>query len=78
MLAHVTDMEPLEYHHILSDAHIYFNQIEIAKEQILREPLPLPKIWLNPDVTDLFAFTPDDIRIEGYVSHEPLTYPIAT
>lgn len=77
MLAHVTDMEPDAFYHIKSDAHLYFNQIELAKEQIKREPLPLPGVWLNPEVKDLFAFTPDDIRIEGYLSHDPINYPVS-
>lgn len=77
MLAHVCDMEASELIYTAGDCHLYSDQLELAKEQVKREPLPLPKIWLNPDVKDLFNFTVNDIRIDEYNCHEPINYPVS-
>ena len=77
MLAHVSDMEPYEFIHSNGDCHIYLDQLEGVKEQLTREPFPSPKLWLNPDVKDLFKFTVDDIKIIDYVSHPKIDYPRA-
>lgn len=77
MLAQVTGMQPGEFVHTLSDAHIYLNHLEQVDEQLSREPLALPKLWLNPEITDINDFTFDDIRLEGYQSHPAIKAPIA-
>jgi thymidylate synthase len=77
MLAHVTDMEAYEFIWNTGDTHIYLNQLPMIDEQLSREPLPLPKLWLNPEVKDIFKFTFDDIKILDYVSHPPIKYPVA-
>ncbi len=77
MLAHVTDMEPYEFIWESGDTHIYGNQLDLIDEQLSREPFPLPKVWLNPGVKDLFQFTVDDIKILDYQSHPPIKYPIS-
>lgn len=59
MLAHVTGYEPGEFIHTIADAHIYLNHIDPLKQQLTREPRPLPRIRLNPAVTDLFDFRYD-------------------
>lgn len=78
MLAQVTDMEPYEFIWNTGDTHLYLSHIEGVKEQLKREPLPLPKIQLNPEIKDIFAFTPDDIQLIGYESHEPIKYTTYT
>lgn len=77
MLAHVTDMEAHEFVCYIDDCHIYQDQIELAKEQIKREPRPLPTLWLNPEVKSIFDFTFDDIKIENYNPHERIDYPVS-
>jgi thymidylate synthase len=59
------------------DTHIYVNHIEQVKEQLTREEYPLPKLWLNPDITDIDKFTMNDIKLIGYQSHGQLKAPMA-
>jgi len=77
MIAQVTGLEPGEFVHSFGDAHLYLNHLEQAKEQLTREPLPLPRLRLNPEVTDIFGFTFDDIRVEGYEAHPHIAAPVA-
>lgn len=77
MLAQVTDKQPGEFVHTLADTHIYLNHLEQVDEQLSRQPLPLPQLWLNPDITDINDFTFDDIRLENYQSHPAIKAPIA-
>lgn len=77
MLAQVTNMEPFELIWDTGDAHVYLNQKEAVLEQLKRSPLPLPTIWLNPEVTDLFKFTSEDIEIQNYQFHPAIKYEIS-
>ncbi|OOC49220.1 MULTISPECIES: thymidylate synthase [Thioalkalivibrio] len=77
MLAQVVGLKPGEFVHTFGDAHLYRNHQEQVEELLGREPLPLPTLHLNPDVTDLFAFTFDDIEVRDYQSHPPIKAPIA-
>ncbi|MFA9459574.1 thymidylate synthase [Thiohalorhabdus methylotrophus] len=77
MVAQVTGLRPGELIHTLGDTHIYRNHLEAVDEQLSREPLPLPTLWLNPDVDDLFAFGSDDIVLEGYHCHGRIEAPVA-
>ncbi len=70
MIAQVTGLKAGEFVHTLGDAHIYLDHFDQVKEQLTREPLPLPQLWLNPDIKDLHNFTMDDIKLIGYKSHE--------
>lgn len=77
MMAQVTDLVPGELVISLGDTHIYQNHFEQVREQLTREPRPLPTMTLNPAVKDLFAFTYDDFKLEGYDPHPKISAPIA-
>jgi thymidylate synthase len=69
MVAQVTGLKPGEFVHTVGDAHIYTNHIEQVELQLTREPKPLPKMKLNPDITNIFDFTYDDFKLEDYEAH---------
>lgn len=66
MLAQVTGLKPGEFVHYMVDCHIYDNHVDQANEQLQRQPGALPRVRINPDVKDIFAFTFDDFVLEGY------------
>ena len=68
MIAQVCDMKAGELLHVIADAHIYDRHIPLVKELISRETHPAPKVWLNPEVKDFYAFTVDDLHVEDYVT----------
>ena len=70
-------LEPGDFVHTLGDAHLYANHIEQTDEQLTREPLPLPRMKINPDVKDIFGFRYADFRLEGYRCHSAIKAPIA-
>jgi thymidylate synthase len=77
MVAQVCDLDPGEFIHTLGDVHLYSNHLEQADEQLRRTPYDLPKIELNPDVRDLFAFRYEDFALSGYEHHPHIKAPIA-
>ena len=66
MMAQVTGLEAGDFIHTTGDTHLYLNHIEQAQLQLTRTPRPLPRMILNPDVKDLFAFRYEDFQLEGY------------
>jgi len=77
MIAQVTQLELGDFVHTLGDAHLYDNHIGQAKEQLSREPRPLPTVQLNPAVTSVFDFTYDDFEVVEYNPHPHISAPIA-
>lgn len=77
MLAQVCNLQVGSFVHTLGDAHLYLSHLAQADLQLSRTPAELPKLCLNPDVTDLFAFRFDDIRIEGYQAQPHIPAPVA-
>lgn len=69
MTAQVTGLEPGEFIHTLGDAHIYNNHLDQVRLQLTREPRPLPRMTLNPDVRDIFGFRYEDFTLTGYDPH---------
>ena len=68
MFAQVSDMEVGEFVHVIADAHIYDKHIPLVEELITREEYPAPKFWLNPEIKNFYDFTPDDVRLDDYVT----------
>ena len=66
MVAQVTSLAPGEFVHTLGDAHLYMDHVEQARLQLTRAPRPLPRMRLNPGVSDLFAFRYEDLALEDY------------
>lgn len=85
LLAHCCGLKPGKMFWSIKDAHIYVNQIDGIKEQIERsdtlEDLPAPKLWINPEVTDFFAFDNSkdikDIKVVDYKHHGKIEFPLA-
>ena len=77
MVAQACGLKVGDFVHTFGDAHVYSNHFEQAREQLSRTPKPLPKLVLNPAVTDLFAFRFEDIAIEGYTPDPAIRAPVA-
>jgi thymidylate synthase len=77
MVAQVTNLEPCEIIYIFGDTHLYLNHIEQAKLQLTREPRPLPKVYLNPEIKNINDFKYEDFKIEGYNPHPAIKADVA-
>lgn len=77
MVAQVTGLQPGDFVHTFGDAHLYSNHVDQARLQLLREPLPLPRMRLDPEVRDLFAFRFEHFLLEGYQAHPHISAPVA-
>ena len=69
MMAQVSGLEPGELVHVIADCHIYDRHIPMVEEMIEKEPLPAPRVTLDPKVTDFYAFTKDSFTVENYRFH---------
>ncbi len=69
MTAQVTNLQAGEFIHTLGDAHIYSNHLEQVKLQLTREPRPLPKMKINPEVKNIFDFQYSDFELIDYNPH---------
>nr|AIA17316.1 Thymidylate synthase [uncultured bacterium] len=77
MLAQVTGLKAHECILTLQDAHVYHDHFDAVKEQLSREPMALPQLWLNPEVKDIDSFTMEDIKLENYQSHPSIKAKMA-
>ena len=77
MVAQVCGLVAGDFILTLGDAHLYTNHVDQAREQLLRAPLPLPRLQLNPAVRSIFDFRFEDIAIEDYKAHPSIKAPIA-
>jgi thymidylate synthase len=77
LLAQACGLKPGTFIHAFGDLHLYQNHVEQAKLQLSRQPKPLPRLKLNPEVSDLFAFDYEDISLEAYDPHPGIKAPVA-
>ena len=77
MIAQACGLGVGDFVHTLGDAHLYVNHLEQAREQLTRNPRPLPRLVLNPAVRDLFAFRFEDVRFEAYDPWPAIRAPVA-
>ena len=77
MLAQVCGLQPCEFIHTTGDTHLYLNHMEQVDLQLSREPRPLPKMIINPDVKSIFDFKYEDFTLEGYDPWPAIKAPIA-
>lgn len=77
MVASVTGLRVGDFVHTLGDAHLYLNHLDQARQQLTREPQPLPELWLDPAVTDINGFALEHIVVSGYHPHPGIKAPKA-
>lgn len=77
MIAQVCGLEPGEFVHTLGDAHLYHNHFDQAREQLSRQPFPLPTMKINSEVKDIFGFELSDFELINYQAHPSIKAPIA-
>jgi thymidylate synthase len=77
MVAQVTGLKPGDFVHTFGDVHLYSNHLEQARLQLTREPLPLPRLVLDPSITAIDDFRYEHVRIEDYQAHPHIPAPVA-
>lgn len=77
MMAQVCGYRPGEFVHTLGDAHLYLNHLDQARLQLGREPRPLPRMRMNPEIRDIFGFRYEDFTLEGYDPHPHIPAKVA-
>jgi thymidylate synthase len=77
MMAQATGLQPWEFVHTFGDAHLYLNHLEQAREQLGRDPRPLPQIRINPAVDSIFEFQYPDFELLNYDPHPHIKAPVS-
>ncbi|WP_394121698.1 thymidylate synthase [Planococcus donghaensis] len=77
LIARECKLEVGDFVHTTGDTHLYSNHLEQVKEQLTREPKPLPTLKINEDIESIFDLTLADITIEGYDPHPRIKAPVA-
>ena len=77
MIAQCCGLQPGEFIHTTGDTHIYLNHFDQVREQLSREPRPLPRMVLNPEVRSVFDFRYEDFTLEGYDPWPAIKAPVA-
>lgn len=77
MVAQVTGLRPGEFIHTFGDAHLYLNHLDQVREQLSREPRPLPRMVLNPGIEEIENFRFEDFSLEAYDPHPAIRAPVA-
>ena len=77
MVAQVCNLQPGDFVHTFGDVHIYSNHLEQVDLQLSRELKPLPNMWINPEIKDIFDFTYEDFKLENYDPHPHIKGKVA-
>ena len=77
MIAQVCDLEVGDFVHTFGDAHLYLNHLEQARQQLQRDPYPLPLMKINPEVKNILDFEYDDFELVNYQAHQHIKAPIS-
>lgn len=77
MVAQVTELQAGDFIHTMGDVHVYHSHFEAAREQMARDPLALPQLWLNPAVKSIDGFKMEDIKLHNYISAPSIKAPMA-
>lgn len=77
MVAQVTGLKPGDFVHTFGDVHLYLNHRDQAREQLQRDPLPLPQMRINPAVKNIFEFKFEDFELMNYQAHPHIAAPVA-
>jgi len=79
LIAQSVGLKPGFLTHVINNAHVYENQVEPLKVQLSRREAayPAPTLWINPEITDFYAFTPKDIKLKGYQYHDKIEMEVA-
>jgi thymidylate synthase len=77
MMAQVCGLQPGEFIHTFGDVHIYNSHLEQVRLQLSRQPFPLPRMKVNENVKDIFAFRYEDFQLENYQFHPAIKAPVA-
>ncbi len=77
MVARVTGLEVGDFVHTFGDAHLYLNHLEQTQLQLSREEFPLPELWVNPEIKDIFDFSFEDFEVRNYLAHPHIKAPVA-
>lgn len=77
MIAQQTDLRPGELIWTGGDCHLYLNHLEQVREQLARQPYPLPRLLIKRRPPTLFDYRYEDFEIANYRSHPPIQAPVA-
>jgi thymidylate synthase len=70
MFARASGLEAGELVHVIADAHLYDRHIPLVEELLTKETFSAPKLWIDPDITDFYAFTPSSFKLQDYKYHK--------
>lgn len=77
MIAQICDLSVGDFVYTMGDMHVYHNHFDGVSEQLSRQPMTMPTLWLNPEIKNIFDFTMNDIKLMDYNSHDKINFEMA-